>query len=486
MNRYIPTKNHHTSNTGSMAALVPIAAPKPIATTVKHANCPCDDGPEEYDGPPLPILIRSPAPPLAKPAVFPIQYNYSFNGGIQSGPNGGFGTPGNTGDTGPTSEWTGVTGTSGPTGFTGSTGFTGRTGFTGWTGTTGATGTTGQTGDTGFTNTGPTGFTGPTGLRGATMTSVSALPEVPSLGQYVFNTTTNQIYQYSTEWNVLVNMKVPSITTGTTEPDLLANEGSVYIDTVSGQLYTYSSQWNSIINVAGNTLTSDVSGTGPLTARINDYFINTSTGTIYQNTGDFTPITSLGSLITSGTYQPVDPATNGTYYININTGQIFQYTTQWNIVLGGSRIVGSSYVPSGSLLSTTITNNSGGTALYRVGPITTTASSKLLITTSLSFIANAANNIQLTVGRTTTNEAPFTDLTNVASGVSGIPLPISSSSPAYFMAATTTVSGQPASVTGNIIDTPGAGTFYYMLYASSVPAMSANSTITASLNVLQM
>jgi hypothetical protein len=54
------------------------------------------------------------------------------------------------------------------------------------------------------------------------------------------------------------------------------------------------------------------------------------------------------------------------------------------------------------------------------------------------------------------------------------------------MATTTTISGKSANLNGTAIDQPGAGTFYYRIWASSVPAMSANTTITANLNILQM
>ena len=156
----------------------------------------------------------------------------------------------------------------------------------------------------------------------------------------------------------------------------------------------------------------------------------------------------------------------------------------WNVTMGGNRIAGSTTYKSP--LSTTITNASGGTAMYEVGPITTTATSKLLITASLSLVAVGATNIQMTVGRYTATGATAAQSTNVVVNTTGVLVPYSSGASA-FMASTQTVANTSATLNGTAIDSPGAGTFYYRIWASSVPALSsANSTITANLNVLQM
>jgi hypothetical protein len=159
----------------------------------------------------------------------------------------------------------------------------------------------------------------------------------------------------------------------------------------------------------------------------------------------------------------------------------------WAAVLDGSRIKGSSpYISSGNLLTSTIISDAGGTPLYQIGPIVTSASSKLLIVASMSMIASANCTIQMTVGRTTTSGSPYTGLTNVVSGVSGIPLPIAPTLPANFMAATLALTNVASNLNGTVVDEPGAGTFYYTVYASSVPSMVANSTLTVNMNVLQM
>ena len=158
---------------------------------------------------------------------------------------------------------------------------------------------------------------------------------------------------------------------------------------------------------------------------------------------------------------------------------------QWNQILG-SRILGSSpYVPSGTLLTTTIGNSQ--TALFQVGPITSTASSKLFIVANMSLFAPATTNIQLTVGRHTTSGAAAGSSTNIVSSATGVALPISSSNPAYFMAAAnTTVVNQAIALKGSAVDIPGAVTFYYTIWASSSATAAANSTIVANLNVIQV
>jgi len=477
MNRYIPTKNRPVT--------IPPIPTNTIAPPVNPVHCVCDDGPEEYDGPPLPVLIRTPGPPPTTASAYPVQYNYSFNGGVQGGPIGGLGTPGNTGDTG-ASSFTGSTGRTGTNGSLGKTGVTGQTGWTGWTGVTGTTGFTGSTGFTGYGQTGFTGSTGFTGLQGTVMTLATTLPEV---GEYAFNSETRQIYKYeSGEWIMLADMNVPSITVDSTGPESTppANSGSIFINTSTGQLYTYfseSSQWNPIVNIYGTTLTTGESET--LNARINDYFINTSTGIIYQNTDGFTPVIYLGNSIVAGGVFPTNPAIDS-YYINRTTGQIFQYTSgAWSAILSGERIQGSSpYVPSGSLITSVI--DSSSTQIYTVGPIRTTASSKLLIVANISMIAASANAIQMTVCRyNLTSENIRENKINVLNNTS-IDLPISNTSPAYFMAAKTTVSSEPATLNGTVVDSPGQGRFEYSIWVSSTPAMSANSTITASLNILHM
>jgi len=316
MNRYTPTRSQPLTRSTASTSSQPVPG-----------HCSCDDGPEEYDGPPLPVLIRTPAPPPTNPTVYPVQYNYSFKGGVHNGPIGGLGATGNTGETGCAS-WTGQSGTTGTTGTTGSTGWTGEIGIRGATGTTGTTGFTGSTGWTGPAHTGTTGATGATGVTGTTMTVETTLPQFPITNQYVFNTTIKEIYKYSgSQWDSLVNMNVPTLTTDSTDPSLVATRNSVFINTETGEVFSYSNKWDSLMNITKTMLTTGTSGTGPLTAKTNDYFINTSTGTIYKNVNGFSPLTYFGNLIINGPTIPLRTITEipGTYYINTTSGQIFQY-----------------------------------------------------------------------------------------------------------------------------------------------------------------
>jgi hypothetical protein len=301
--------------------------PSPVTS---YTQCECDNEPEEYEGPPLPVLIRTPAAAPVRPTIHPIQYNYSFNGGIQNGPIGKPGPLGTTGSTGSTGI-AGVKGVTGVTGLTGTTGFTGIRGQTGVTGATGFTGPTGFMGHTGDGTTGKTGSDGSTGIRGPSLTSVITLPLEASVGEYYFNTITKQLYEYvNGSWKLLGTIGVPTITTAIGVPDSLvsANSGSVYINTNSGKLYTYSSEWNNILNMLGTRLTTGSSGNGPSTAIIDDYFLNTSDRILYKNTDGFRSITSLGTSITSGPSAPVASENTpvGSCYINTLTGQMFQYT----------------------------------------------------------------------------------------------------------------------------------------------------------------
>lgn len=161
-------------------------------------------------------------------------------------------------------------------------------------------------------------------------------------------------------------------------------------------------------------------------------------------------------------------------------------TPGWNTLLSGSRILGN-FPYTNTLLSTSITNASGGTAIYEVGPITTSSFSKLLITANLSLFTAETRNIIMTVGRYTATGATSSQSTNVPSNTVGIPIPYASGS-VYFMA--TANSGnlnQTLTLCGTAVDSPGLGTFYYRIWASSTPnAMPSNATLTASLNIVQM
>ena len=463
---------------------------------VQQNNCACDsdddgiEAPEQYYPPTPPVIIRSPAPAPAPANVYPVQYNYIFSRQNQQGPVGSTGPPGLTG-------WTGSTGYMGSTGLIGQTGRSGTTGWTGPTGSTGftgITGSTGQRGTTGWTGRGATGFTGQTGPPsevGVNIVTGTSYP-TPSSNQYFFNTTNQKLYQYTSNvWNEITDIPTQLIANGVINPSAAPTySGTAFINTTSGQLYTYSSAWNSIINLFGNAIKNGTSGPGSLSGNIGDYFLNTTTQQLYKNTGisTWTLVTSLGSLVTSGSVVPTEtPVANGAYYINTSTGQIFQYSTessQWNVVLGGSRIIGASY--TNTLITNTI--GTGATAIYEVGPVVTTASSKLLIVANLSLFAGtaSANTYQMLVGRFTVTGANAASSYNVISNQQEIIMPYTTG-PSYFMASVnTSASGQAVNLSGTATDQPGAGTFYYRIWASASADNTANSTLTASLNIVQM
>jgi hypothetical protein len=243
-------------------------------------------------------------------------------------------------------------------------------------------------------------------------------------------------------------------------------------------------RWNPLVSGNEPNVYSGPSGSEPLTPRINDYYINTTSRVISQKTsGSFIPVTTLGNIITNSSSLPVS-AIDGTYHINTVTGQILQYSSsQWNIVLGGSRILGNTSYTN-SLLTTTI--NTGATAIYEVGPVTTSINSTLFIVANLSLFAASATTIQLTVGRHTASGATSSQSTNVPSGTSQVILPYTTGA-SYFMASgTTTANNEAINLNGTVTDKPGNGTFYYRVWVSSSASNVPNSTLTASLSIVHL
>jgi hypothetical protein len=138
------------------------------------------------------------------------------------------------------------------------------------------------------------------------------------------------------------------------------------------------------------------------------------------------------------------------------------------------------YAASGSLITTTI--GTAQTRIYQVGPITTTASTKLLIMANASFISSDKQ-VSMTVGRATTSGATAANSTNIVSGTSPVTLP--TTSPSYYMAAVSHGNNIQANVNGFAIDAPGAGTFYYTIWMSSSGSHNY-SDMTAVLTALQI
>jgi hypothetical protein len=158
---------------------------------------------------------------------------------------------------------TGATGPAGPTGATGPLGPTGPQGTTGPTGPQGATGPTGPTG--------PAGTNGTNGVNGATWRQGSGAPS-NTLGvdnDFYLNTATSDIYQRSSgTYGIIANIKGATGAAGTngtngtngsvwyngaTTPSTLYNNGDYYLNTLTGDVYQQTAgAWGSPIeNIKG-------------------------------------------------------------------------------------------------------------------------------------------------------------------------------------------------------------------------------------------
>jgi hypothetical protein len=141
----------------------------------------------------------------------------------------------------------------------------------------------------------------------------------------------------------------------------------------------------------------------------------------------------------------------------------------------------SVYAPSVSLLTTTV--GTAQTAIYQVGPITTTATTKLMVMATSSYTSNK-HGVQLTVGRATTSGATAAASTNI---VSNAALVLPAATTAYYMAAWPAMNdgSNPVNLNGFALDSPGAGTFYYTIWMSS-SASHNYTTMAAALTVLKV
>jgi hypothetical protein len=142
----------------------------------------------------------------------------------------------------------------------------------------------------------------------------------------------------------------------------------------------------------------------------------------------------------------------------------------------------SPYVASGSLLTTTVGTTQ--TAIYQVGPITTTATTKLMVMATASYTSNK-HGVQLTVARATTSGATAAVSTNIVSNAAPLVLPAATT--AYYMAAWPAMNdgSNPVNLNGFALDSPGAGTFYYTIWMSS-DSSHTYTTMAAALSVLKV
>jgi hypothetical protein len=123
------------------------------------------------------------------------------------------------------------------------------------------------------------------------------------------------------------------------------------------------------------------------------------------------------------------------------------------------------YANSSTLLTTDLL--AVQTAIYRVGPVNATATSVFMVNVNLCFISKDTA-IQITVGRSTSlaNSTIAANNTNIVSNVVGLTLPVTT--PSYYMAAFPNggSNNKSVNINGFALDSPGAGTFYYTLWAS--------------------
>ena len=191
-------------------------------------------------------------------------------------------------------------------------------------------------------------------------------------------------------------------------------------------------------------------------------FIKQYTGIIESITNSYVSINSISSTVAP---------TNGRDGARGPTGPSISY-------IEGNQ----PYAPPGSLLTTNI--GTSQTAVYQVGPVTSLATTKFLIIANTSLTTNAYG-LQLTVGRSATNNDIAANSINIVSNTSPLVLPAATT--AYYMAAYAQMnqSTGPINLTGTAIDAPGAGSFYYTIWMQSSTSHTY-SNMTAFLTVLKI
>ena len=135
------------------------------------------------------------------------------------------------------------------------------------------------------------------------------------------------------------------------------------------------------------------------------------------------------------------------------------------------------------MLTTTI--GTSQTAVYQLGPTTTTATTKLLIMANACYYG-LKRGVQMTVGRASSSGASASASTNIVTGTTPVTLP-SAGTTAFYMAAIPIQANADdhLNLHGFAIDAPGAGTFYYTLWMCS--STSENYTnMTAAVTVLKI
>jgi hypothetical protein len=139
-----------------------------------------------------------------------------------------------------------------------------------------------------------------------------------------------------------------------------------------------------------------------------------------------------------------------------------------------------------TLITTTV--GTSATAVYRVGPITSTSTNIFLVMVNTAFTSQK-DTVQVTVGRATSNSANATISTNIVGNVNPLVLPIVDNTfPANYIAAYAAqndTDNKTINLSGHVLDTPGSGTFYYTVWMYS-NASHNYSEMTVSLSVLKV
>jgi len=243
--------------------------------------------------------------------------------------------------------------------------------------------------------------------------------------------------------------------------------------------------------------TLNIAGTGGINATVG----TDQNGIVYAKSGFATPFINIGPSINA-----LDPGAIGGWVIGptgtygtSNYDLILQQKSLGAAVPAGlegpvysltnppssiSYMLGNSpYATSSNMLTTTI--GTAQTAIYELGPTTTTATTKLLVMANASYYGKK-HGVQLTVGRASSSGASASSSTNIVTGTTPVTLP-SAGTTAFYMAAFPAAGSADdhLNIQGFALDSPGAGTFYYTVWLCS--SVSENySNIIAALTVLKI
>jgi hypothetical protein len=171
------------------------------------------------------------------------------------------------------------------------------------------------------------------------------------VGDFYLNNDDGEVYQYDgTNWISQINIKGASGTqwfTGATPPSALQSNGDFYLDGSTGDVYEQiANVWTATgTNIKGANGTNGTDGsvwysgaTVPPTItgyNISDYFLETTTGNVYQNNGviwDFQLTLSgvAGSSWFNGNGAPTVIENDGDYYLDDLTGDVYtQVSGAW-------------------------------------------------------------------------------------------------------------------------------------------------------------